>query len=333
MKIHHRNPDQHFSNQKRLCIDHLIKTEFFIHGLQQRILQNEISRQVSNESLSIKAFKVIYPLTSQIFDSSVHKQWTFELIRQIAENPHEEFGGRCLYSQFRGDFANLAKQMRLSRWPENLAMSIENTQCGATHDVLKITLFGIDELTINKLHIFFSSTSMKSAIAHFKKAWKAIEQNAAALKIKNSPDIYAYGFSLEGKSQFPGHGYWVVQYLDENGKIRYRFFQSFLFEEDLKGYLDKKLKPLTHAEFKDFFEGIQKCFLAELWTEELENIFFHHFGSISGLKVGNVNDCRKTFHILWGKRNFSDVVTQFQKFEEFRCQPGFPKIQTYQRKA
>lgn len=339
-----RDPKDHSRNQS-FFVNHLLQTELFALPLQQSALKNEVRRQISHESLSLKAFKAIFPLASQMFAPKEEKRFIFELIRQIAEHPQEEFGGRCLWVQTYGDFNKAQKDLRLKGWDGKTPLYVEDSRCGTTFDVLKATFFGLPKTEYRNgvLHIItnvkvelidtpLGSLTLKKAIAHFKKAWANIERNAIALKTTNSPAIYTYGFGLQGNRNFLGHGYWVIQYLDESSTIKYRIFQSFLSECNLKGFLDQKQKPLSHKKFMLFCEGIQKCLLADLWTEELETIFIHNFGTASGLKIGDKNFSRDSFSMISGKRTWTDVVEQFQKFEDFSSQQGFPKIQTYQQK-
>jgi hypothetical protein len=81
-----------------------------------------------------------------------------------------------------------------------------------------------------------------------------------------------------------------------------------------------------------FCQNIQKCLLSDLWTEELETIFSHYFGAASSLKPGSKNFSRDYFSMIWGMRTWTDVIEQFQKFEEFSNHPEFPHIKTYRRK-
>lgn len=341
LRIDHKN---HSRNQA-FMMNRLLQTALFIFPLQQSALKNEVHRQISHESLSLKAFKAIFPLATQMFTSREENRIIFELIRQIAENPCEEFGGRCLWIQNHGDFAQGEKDLRMKGWDGKKSLYLEDSRCQTTFDVLKSTLFGlaksevcngvwhiISPLKVDEIYIPLSLVTQRKANTLLKKCWKNIEQNAAALIEKTSTAIYTYGYSLQGNRQFTGHGFWVIQYLDENASVKYRIFQSFLSEYNLKDFLHQKKEPLSHSEFMLFCEGIQKCLLADLWTEENEAHFIHYFGGASGLVIGSKNFCRDTFSMIWSIRTWADVIEQFQKFEEFRSAPGFPNITTYQQK-
>jgi hypothetical protein len=264
-----RRDQKNHSRNQSLFMNHLLQKEFFCLPLQQRELKNEVVRQISHESLSLRAFKAIFPLTTQMFPPKEEKRFIFELIRQIAENPDEEFGGRCLWMQTHGDFIRVQKDFRLKGWDGKKSLYVEDSQCGTTFEVLKSTLFGlgkseernglwhvIEALKVNEIHIPFSSVPLKKAVAQFEKAWTGIERNAVTLKTVNSNAIYAYGMSLQGNRQFPGHGYWVIQYLDENGAVKYRIFQSFLCEYNLKDFLHQNQEPLSHQEWMLFCQNI-----------------------------------------------------------------------------
>jgi len=246
---------------------------------------------------------------------SRHKlDFVFELFQKFAEHPSEEICPRFFWSERKGchpDFYEADKYY------------LNITRCGVTTDVLMSSIFGIGDL--RKVQRILYTTENEDDL---RKAWLQIETNAQLLTKTASTTFFAYLFAIDHKDSFPGHGFIVIQYLDEQ-EIRYRIFQSYIGKFCLKEYLKKNNNTIDSDEFKIFLTGLQECLLSDKWTNELELFYTKYFNleRAFAVSVGKANPCKRQFILEWGAGTIEEVLLQIKEFESFKKFPSFPKFE------
>lgn len=297
-------------NQK--FISHLLQLDLFAYPIQQKHLKRGIKVLISQQSLPFQAFHTIFPQIVEITKQKDKLDLVFELFRQFAENPSGEICGRFYWIYY--------KEKHLEDYKAKKCF-LDITRCMVTRDALVSSIFGIDSLKLQRLTFDIKNKNT------LENAWLKIQKNSSLLKFQ--PDNFiAYSFGISAARAFPGHAFLIIQYLNKQGELEYRIFQSYLGEFCLKGYLEKHNNIFSSEEFILFLEGLQECLLADKWTHSLEMFYVKYFNVKKGFTIGDVNPCKAgDFGIEWGIGCLVDILIQKKKFEVFKTSPEFPKIE------
>ncbi len=231
-----------------------------------------------------------------------------QFIKKIGESPEKEILGRFLWkelSTIKRPVCYLAKEKRAK------------TKCATTFEGLMVGLFGPDfDNIVKKFSYQYEDWSI------FKGAMEANANELASKKEK----VFTIGFSLNAADWFGGHAFIVLQYLDKEGNVRYRFFQSNIDEYTLKEYLHKGCLDIGHQEFLNFIEEVRKCAATNTWTEEMENFCAHYFGITNPGKIGASLYQTIDLTISWGECTIENILKKKQDFENEIKKETFPKI-------
>ena len=162
----------------------------------------------------------------------------FRLFEQFALNPLEELFSRNLYY---GSKVLPTKKIYVIG-DKSCMVSI----CGVTYRGIMKALFNETKLNTTGAHSLSD----------------VIQRNAEALHKKSASDFFAYGFELNDTQLncgrlFGGHGFVVIQYLDDHQNERYRFYQSYIMSYSLQEYLGKGKNDFSREEFQIFLDQLK----------------------------------------------------------------------------
>lgn len=314
-----------YRGNNQALMNHLLQREFFTYSMQQTQWKKQVQVLVSQNSLSCKAFRAVFPQLAEMTKPNDKSNLIFQLFKHCAENPSEEIGGRLFWSEFEGDYPYRYRDEKVF---------LDDSMCGVTIEALISAFFG--NYKARKLQQLGFKVINKTEL---EKAWLTIEKNSKLLPAEPSSRFFVYSFCMTPPSKLAtstyygpshSHGFLVIQYLDKQGKAQYRFFQSYLRKFCLKDYLDKNSNGLNHQEFMLFLEGLQECLLSDKWTDALEKFYTKHFNTKSGFAIGDTNPCKEGgFGIEWDIASVDDILMQMKKFESYRESPHFPEIEAW----
>lgn len=281
--------------------------------------QQELLAVCRGHSFNWGRFKqkfICYLPQIDLFAHPIHQieklDFVFGLFRQFAENPSEEICGRFYWTYYEGRYLKEYKGKKCF---------LDITRCMVTRYALISSIFGIGN---KKLHLLKINLKNK---ALFEEAWRKIQENSSFLKMQPTHFI-AYSFGINGTDAFPGHAFLIIQYLNKQGELEYRLFQSYIREYCLSEYLRKNNNIFNSKNFALFLEGLQECLLADIWTHPLEMFYVKYFNVKKGFRIGDVNPCHDAeFTMEWGVGSLVDILIQNIKFQVFKSSPEFPKIE------
>lgn len=310
--VYREGIDVHPLNYQNELFECVFNQELFAHGMQNRQLKRQLRVLISKQALDFPAFRKIFPHLVEMTKPEKQISLVFELFKQFSQNPSEQICGRFFWFYYNGRHQNY----------RDMIGSLDNTMCMVTQDALSSSIYGVDS-SGRLQHLWIDVTTQTSLAA----AWTQVEKTVETLKTQPRSTFFTYNFAFESTFRsFPGHTFLAVQYLDRTGDIQYRLFQSYLDQYTLKDYLGANTLALTHAEFKAFFEGFEKCLLSDKWTDESKQFFITHFKAATRYVVGKPNPCKGRLKLEWGMGTIEDLLIQEEKFNSFKSSPLCPHI-------
>ena len=246
----------------------------------------------------------------------------FDLFKRFSENPMVEIGGRQIWSYYKGKLSD-SHRVHL----------IEVTHCCTTLQALLAALFGPERsYKIMRIVRDRESQQYSENINYFEKIKSEIQRNG--IELNNNPISlsFAYMFRLSRSSK-PGtpissnHVFLVIQYIDNQWKLNYRLFQSFLSCYDLKTDIDRDSNLFSQPNFDLFLENFRQLCLSSSWTRELEDFYTKFFHTKTPIEINGPNPYFDILPLICGSPvTFDEVSENNQQFAHLKQTDIFQNI-------
>lgn len=191
----------------------------------------------------------------------------FAYLYFLAKHPRSEIYARYFWYRSKDNVSQCKHVFAIKR--------LVAQQCGITDIGLTVAMFGID----------YPIQSMPDS--------KQYRRNARKIK-KNNTTFFIYNFELRlgnmlrndkfcyATNNNAGHAFKVIQYVNENHEVRYKFLQSYVEEYTLLEYLKcvqsaEIQDDFSHEEFMIFIQDLEAIKQAQAWgdVQEFYKKYFH----------------------------------------------------------
>ena len=250
------------------------------------------------------------PFTSNVTDKPLRYPQinkTFELFKNFAKNPLEELYGRSLYSceKTKGKVYVLGSK------------EVIRTFCGDTYRGLLKALFDSKKLA-----------EISNDTAQFE---TVVRENGKALLAKPDSQFFAYGLQFGTANFFldmifGGHALIVIQYLDSEKTMRYKFFQSYAMAYSLLEYIEKGENDLDESQFALFLQSLQKFISSTQWTQDMADFHQKYFATKDRCPANGKMATTIPLTVQWGESSAQEVMKHSNLYETLKKSDDFPKF-------